>query len=122
MARTMVEVLSDPLQLQRYYDFVADPGAGATSTFTGTTRDTFEGRTVVQLEYEAYEPMAKKALQGLCSQAYSKWNGTHWRHVHGQLMSSKPPYQSGKRSAMRVEKSGKRMQSQEVELDNDRGC
>lgn len=63
MAKVLVEVLPDALQLQRYYEFVADPGAGATSTFTGTTRDTFEGKRVVQLDYEAYEPMAKKALQ-----------------------------------------------------------
>ena len=63
MAKVMVEILSDPLQLQRYQESVADPGAGATATFTGTTRDTFEGKSVVQLEYEAYEPMAKKALQ-----------------------------------------------------------
>lgn len=63
MAKVLVEILSDPLQLQRYQEAVADPGAGATATFTGTTRDTFEGKRVVQLEYEAYEPMAKKALQ-----------------------------------------------------------
>lgn len=63
MARVLVEVLPTHLDLQRYVDFVSDPGAGATATFTGTTRDTFQGKHVVQLEYEAYEPMARKELQ-----------------------------------------------------------
>lgn len=36
---------------------------GAVVTFLGTTRDTFEGRRVIRLEYEAYEEMAYKKLE-----------------------------------------------------------
>ncbi len=63
MNRVLVEIQPDHLDLQKYAGFVADPGAGATATFTGTTRDTFQGKKVVQLEYEAYQPMAKKELE-----------------------------------------------------------
>lgn len=35
---------------------------GAISTFLGITRDTFDGKRVVELEYEAYGPMALAKL------------------------------------------------------------
>merc|ERR1712070_570625 len=41
--------------------------AGAISLFVGTTRDNFEGKTVLRLEYEAYEEMAQKEMQKLCA-------------------------------------------------------
>ena len=60
---TLVEVTGQPLELTRYTDFVADPGAGAIATFTGTTRDTFQGKAVLRLQYEAYGPMAEKVMR-----------------------------------------------------------
>lgn len=44
-------------------DYVADPGAGAISTFSGVTRNNFHGKAVLKLEYECYTPMALKVLQ-----------------------------------------------------------
>ncbi len=41
---------------------VADERAGAIATFLGTTRIESRGRTVVHLEYEAYEGMAEKVM------------------------------------------------------------
>jgi molybdopterin synthase catalytic subunit len=40
----------------------ARPDCGAIVTFLGTTRNHHEGRRVLRLEYEAYEPMALEAL------------------------------------------------------------
>ena len=54
-----VEVVATPLSLERYVAFVADDAAGAIATFIGVTRDSFEGKRVPRLEYEAYEPMAR---------------------------------------------------------------
>jgi molybdopterin synthase catalytic subunit len=54
-----VEVCAAPLSLERYVAAVADDGAGAIATFIGVTRDTFDGKRVLRLEYEAYEPMAR---------------------------------------------------------------
>ncbi len=59
----LVEVVPEPLQLTRYTDFVQSDSAGAIATFTGVTRDNFQGKRVVKLEYEAYAPMATKKLQ-----------------------------------------------------------
>ena len=39
--------------------------SGAIVVFLGTTRDHHEGRRVVRLEYEAYEPMALRELERL---------------------------------------------------------
>ncbi|KAK9824207.1 hypothetical protein WJX72_008535 [[Myrmecia] bisecta] len=69
----LVEVVSDPLKLERYTEAVEDSGAGAIATFSGVTRDNFEGKKVTQLEYEAYVPMAEKQLRALCQAAACKW-------------------------------------------------
>jgi molybdopterin synthase catalytic subunit len=37
-------------------------GAGAVSTFVGLVRDHHLGRRVLHLEYEAYEPLARRGL------------------------------------------------------------
>jgi molybdopterin synthase catalytic subunit len=68
-----VEVTPDALDLARYTSLVADPGAGAIATFVGVTRDTFGGKAVERLEYEAYVPMALKMLLELCRHALRKW-------------------------------------------------
>ena len=44
---------------------VADERAGAIATFIGTTRVESRGRTVVRLEYEAYEGMAESVMAEL---------------------------------------------------------
>ncbi|KAK6936903.1 Molybdopterin biosynthesis MoaE [Dillenia turbinata] len=38
-----------------------------------TTRDTFDGKTVLELRYEAYVPMAIGCIKSICS-SRSKWN------------------------------------------------
>ena len=54
-----VEVSSQPLSLDRYVTVVADDSAGAIATFIGVTRNAFDGKRVLRLEYEAYEPMVR---------------------------------------------------------------
>ena len=56
-------LLSDePLSLERVVEEVRDERAGAIATFTGTTRLTSRGRTVLHLDYEAYEGMAESVM------------------------------------------------------------
>ena len=61
---TDVYVLVTPsdLKLDPLVGKVSDDGAGAIATFSGVTRDTFNGKGVLRLEYEAYEPMALKKM------------------------------------------------------------
>ncbi|KAJ8902118.1 hypothetical protein NDN08_006526 [Rhodosorus marinus] len=62
------------LSVDEAYQAVVTSSAGGISTFVGTTRDTFEGKTVVRLEYEAYEEMALKEMQKLCDKVRARWD------------------------------------------------
>ena len=52
---------------------VATPAAGAVSTFSGVTRDSFEGKGVERLEYEAYVPMAEAKLREIALGCISRY-------------------------------------------------
>ncbi len=52
----------DPIDVDAVIAEVADERAGAIATFLGTTRVQSRGRTVVHLEYEAFEGMAEKVM------------------------------------------------------------
>ena len=52
----------DPIDVDAVIAEVADERAGAIATFLGTTRIESRGRTVVHLEYEAYEGMAERVM------------------------------------------------------------
>ncbi|KAM7273088.1 hypothetical protein ACFE04_027752 [Oxalis oulophora] len=71
----LVEILNEniPIDIVKYINHVKAPQAGAISTFSGTTRDTFDGKTVLELRYEAYVPMAVRCLKTICLAARSSW-------------------------------------------------
>ena len=73
----LIQITNNRLDVAAISASVTDPGTGATSLFVGTTRDNFQGRKVVRLEYEAYEGMARKELDKLCQQVRSKWPQVH---------------------------------------------
>ncbi|KAI9206748.1 Molybdopterin biosynthesis MoaE [Polychytrium aggregatum] len=82
-----VSITADRISLDPLLLLVRDGQDGAIATFTGTTRDHFvvDGvrKRVLRLEYEAYEPMAHKALLELLAQARQRWPEiTHQAIVH----------------------------------------
>ena len=52
---------------------VGADGDGAVVTFAGLVRDHNQGRRVQFLEYEAYEPLAVRALQRIVDEAQGLW-------------------------------------------------
>lgn len=74
VALDLVEIVAESLDLGKYINAVRDPRAGAIATFSGTTRDTFENRPVLRLEYEAYIPMATRQLEAICQAARGRWS------------------------------------------------
>ena len=60
---SFVEISASSLSLSALVERVEDDEAGAVATFSGNTRNSFQGKGVLKLEYEAYEPMAKRKLQ-----------------------------------------------------------
>lgn len=68
----VVVLTDDVLSVQKASDAVAREDAGAISLFVGTTRDCFEGKRVLRLEYEAYHDMAVREMHALCAAARVK--------------------------------------------------
>lgn len=78
----LIRVSEDIPSVQECNDFVTDPSCGAISTFVGTTRDNFDGKTVTKLSYEGYVPMAEKELRKLCDDATAKYKVHKIAAVH----------------------------------------
>ena len=64
----MIELTEQPLDAERVTAQVRRDTNGAVVTFLGTTRDNFEGKRVVTLEYEAFPEMAVKKLEEIRQQ------------------------------------------------------
>lgn len=69
----MMEIVEHAIDVAAVTAAVADPGTGATVTFIGTTRDHNDGRTVTQLEYEAYPEMALAEMRKIGATAKERW-------------------------------------------------
>jgi molybdopterin synthase catalytic subunit/molybdopterin converting factor small subunit len=57
----------EPISLEAVVAEVADDGAGAIATFTGTTRARSRGRRVLHLDYEAYPGMAERVMEEIAA-------------------------------------------------------
>ncbi|TFK41212.1 molybdenum cofactor synthesis 2 [Crucibulum laeve] len=62
-------VLSYSLNVQQIIQSVQDDAAGATAVFIGTTRNSFKGKTVTRLEYQAYSKLAIKTMASIVRDA-----------------------------------------------------
>ena len=63
----------EPLDMDALAALVGADGDGAVVTFAGLVRDHNQGRRVQFLEYEAYEPLAVRALQRIVDEAQGLW-------------------------------------------------
>lgn len=59
----MIELTENILDPEKITAQVRRDTNGSVITFLGTTRDNFEGKTVLTLEYEAFDEMAVKKLK-----------------------------------------------------------
>ncbi|KAM3959335.1 molybdenum cofactor synthesis 2B [Aphomia sociella] len=75
----------DVLSVDSISSLVVDDSCGAVSIFVGTTRDNFDGKKVVRLEYEAYETMALKAMKDICNDVRTKWPAVHSIAIYHRL-------------------------------------
>jgi molybdopterin synthase catalytic subunit len=65
---------AEPLSLDAVVDEVRSPHAGAIATFTGTTRVQSRGRTVLHLDYEAYEEMAEQVITQIAGELKGRYD------------------------------------------------
>jgi molybdopterin synthase catalytic subunit/molybdopterin converting factor small subunit len=65
---------SEPLSLEAAVDEVRSDEAGAIATFIGTTRIRSRGRTVLHLDYEAYEEMAEQVMTQIAAELKGRYD------------------------------------------------
>ncbi|EDQ92159.1 uncharacterized protein MONBRDRAFT_14411 [Monosiga brevicollis MX1] len=73
-ARIHVALRYEALDTLALHKLVTVPEAGAISTFVGITRNTFQGKMVARLEYEAYETMAVKKMRAIAATCLERWD------------------------------------------------
>ncbi|KAM4719221.1 molybdopterin synthase catalytic subunit [Anableps anableps] len=84
--RDVFRLSRDWLSVQEVVDSVSSCSCGAISMFIGTTReDQVDGRKVVGLEYEAYEPMVQSEFSKLCGGMRTRWPGLLHVSIHHRL-------------------------------------
>lgn len=74
-----------PLLLEEIYKLADDPANGAIVLMSGTVRDRTEGRSVVALEYQAYEPMAIRVFQQIAAEIRRQWSEVNRVVIHHRI-------------------------------------
>lgn len=82
MAGEAYEITDQPIDADRVTAKVVVPEHGAALTFVGTTREWTNGKRTVLLEYEAYRPMALKAMEQIGGEIASRWPGARCAITH----------------------------------------
>jgi len=70
----MIEITEKPIDVLKVIEAATQHEAGAVNAFIGTVRNQTAGRTVLRLEFEAYEPMAVSEIRKITDQANETWN------------------------------------------------
>jgi molybdopterin synthase catalytic subunit len=62
-----------PLSLGEIYSLADDSANGAVVVMSGTVRNQTDGKSVVALEYQAYEPMALRVFEMIAADIRNRW-------------------------------------------------
>ncbi|XP_066594045.1 molybdopterin synthase catalytic subunit isoform X2 [Prorops nasuta] len=82
VGKDIIKLQHEELNLIEINDSVISADCGAVSNFIGTTRNNFENKQVLKLEYEAYESMARKEMEKICAKIRTQWNVKHIAIYH----------------------------------------
>lgn len=74
-----------PLSLAEVYALADDPGNGAIVVMSGTVRNQTEGKPVVALEYQAYEPMAIQIFRQIAIDIRRQWSDVKRVVIHHRV-------------------------------------
>ncbi|XP_053446769.1 molybdopterin synthase catalytic subunit isoform X1 [Nycticebus coucang] len=81
-SKDIIKFTEEKLSVDEVSKLVISPLCGAVSVFVGTTRNNFEGKKVISLEYEAYLPMAENEVRKIFSEIRQKWPIKHIAVFH----------------------------------------
>ena len=69
-----IQLLTTPISEQACLDFVKTDDSGGIVVFVGTVRNQTKGKSVVRLDFEAYEPMAISEMRKIAEQAIQQFS------------------------------------------------
>lgn len=69
-----VHITESKLLPSQVISHVESDDSGAVNVFIGTVRDNTGGKSVMRLEFEAYESMAIKEMQKIVDEAKNRWS------------------------------------------------
>lgn len=73
MEHINIQLLDTPLSVTACQAWVNDPSVGGEVLFIGTVRNHTQGKTVVRLDFEAYDRMAVAEMQKIAEQLSVRW-------------------------------------------------
>ncbi|HEY9821310.1 MAG TPA: molybdenum cofactor biosynthesis protein MoaE [Candidatus Sericytochromatia bacterium] len=74
-----------PLSLAEIYALADDPANGAVVLMSGTVRNQTDGKPVVALEYQAYEPMAVQVFTSIAADIRQRWPDVNRVVIHHRI-------------------------------------
>lgn len=74
-----------PLLVEEIYRLANDPANGAVVVMSGTVRNQTDGKPVVSLEYQAYEPMALQVFYQIATDIRQKWTDVNRVVIHHRI-------------------------------------
>ena len=79
---SLIQIVRRPISTQRVIRAVRKDEHGAVVTFTGTVRNTSQGKRVLYLEYETYQQMAEAKLREIAGEIQQRWQLEDVAMVH----------------------------------------
>jgi molybdopterin synthase catalytic subunit len=74
-----------PLSLEAVYRAADDPANGAIVVMSGMVRNNTDGKAVVALEYQAYEPMALQIFRQIAAEIRNQWSDVTHVVLHHRI-------------------------------------
>ena len=68
-----LNISSSPLDIMACVGQVSGPESGGVDVFIGTVREATKGKTVLRLEFEAYESMAIREMRRIAEDIFAEW-------------------------------------------------
>ncbi len=74
-----------PLSIEEVYKLADAPANGAVVVMSGTVRNQTDGKPVVSLEYQAYEPMAMRVFEQIAADVRQQWQKVNRIVIHHRI-------------------------------------
>lgn len=78
-------ITADPLSVEKVYTLADDPANGAIVVMSGMVRQQTDGKAVIALEYQAYEPMALRVFQQIAQEIRVTWPDVSHVVIHHRV-------------------------------------